>query len=796
MRQGNGAEILGANDPRGVTIGMIYVAPNDDRESVLAAILTQEKLGRKQIAVVLPAQNKAFQRPIDFEGLKNMRRKLQAQLIIIAPPGPGPAEFARQRSFKVYSTVENYVKSLQDDYLTTKSPQRGWFARKKAKMQSAESVSAGEEHSSVQPIPVVLPPADVSMAPNSNIHTRSEHLEQVRQAESENANSGKSFQPIPVPVNTSDEDDITQPTLPQPVEDQDALLPPHEISSSSAQPIENKPTQDMPYHNDVEEDALSTLSSSTQSGTEPGIIELSARRKRKTGPMPIPVVLPGATVEPIVPVDNSSWHQDNAAVPGAAAAAGASGSMGNRASGGRNVPPTRTRVGRMPPPSGSSSQRRRRLFIVVPVILLVLTVLLCSTLALAAPNTVNTIVGKFNGGNLAHVLTGTPAATVTLVPKTMQIANTYEISAVTGTPGSSQRQVQARKLSYTTTTQNKTVNATGVKQTPAVAATGSLTFYNALSTSQTVSSGTVFNVGNGIQIENTSAANIPAAHAPTEGSVTVSARAVAGGSSGNIGALTLNQNSCCGTGITVSNTSGFSGGQDPQNYTVVAQSDVNNAATPLGNQLLQSAQNALKSQEKSGEAFASQPQCSTNVTSQPAVGAASKTVTASVSATCSGEVYDQSGAEGLASSLLQEQGNKNAGYVLTGNIATSQPQVISVNANTDTVLLLVKAQGNWVYQFSDAQKQNMAKSIAGKTKTQAQNILLKQTGVGVVKSIDISGGNGNTLPTDYTQITITTSSASLTPTPGTGSPPTSPIPVTPGTGTPSGPALTPTSGRG
>jgi hypothetical protein len=378
----------------------------------------------------------------------------------------------------------------------------------------------------------------------------------------------------------------------------------------------------------------------------------------------------------------------------------------------------------------------------------------------------------------------------------MQIANTYEISAVTGTPGSSQRQVQARKLSYTTTTQNKTVNATGVKQTPAVAATGSLTFYNALSTSQTVSSGTVFNVGNGIQIENTSAANIPAAHAPTEGSVTVSARAVAGGSSGNIGALTLNQNSCCGTGITVSNTSGFSGGQDPQNYTVVAQSDVNNAATPLGNQLLQSAQNALKSQEKSGEAFASQPQCSTNVTSQPAVGAASKTVTASVSATCSGEVYDQSGAEGLASSLLQEQGNKNAGYVLTGNIATSQPQVISVNANTDTVLLLVKAQGNWVYQFSDAQKQNMAKSIAGKTKTQAQNILLKQTGVGVVKSIDISGGNGNTLPTDYTQITITTSSASLTPTPGTGSPPTSPIPVTPGTGTPSGPALTPTSGRG
>jgi hypothetical protein len=54
MRQGNGSEILGANDPRSANIGIIYVAPTDDRESVLAAILTQERLGRKQVAVVLP----------------------------------------------------------------------------------------------------------------------------------------------------------------------------------------------------------------------------------------------------------------------------------------------------------------------------------------------------------------------------------------------------------------------------------------------------------------------------------------------------------------------------------------------------------------------------------------------------------------------------------------------------------------------------------------------------------------------------------------------------------------------
>ncbi len=125
---------------------------------------------------------------------------------------------------------------------------------------------------------------------------------------------------------------------------------------------------------------------------------------------------------------------------------------------------------------------------------------------------------------------------------------------------------------------------------------------------------------------------------------------------GNIGANTLYLSPCCASGITVSNTSAFSGGQDSQNYTVVDQSDVNNAATPLGNQLLQTAQSSLKSQEHSGEVFSSQPQCSTNVTSKPAVGAASKTVTAYVAATCSGEVYDQSAARGTDDNLATRAG--------------------------------------------------------------------------------------------------------------------------------------------
>ncbi len=56
MRQSDGAELLGANNPRRTKIGLIYVAPGDDRQTVLTAIHTQDKLGRKQVAIVLPGE--------------------------------------------------------------------------------------------------------------------------------------------------------------------------------------------------------------------------------------------------------------------------------------------------------------------------------------------------------------------------------------------------------------------------------------------------------------------------------------------------------------------------------------------------------------------------------------------------------------------------------------------------------------------------------------------------------------------------------------------------------------------
>ena len=119
MRQGNGSDLLGVNDPRNTTIGVIYVTSTDEHKSVLAAILTQEKLGRKQIVVVLPSEqnNKAFQLPVNFDDLKTMRRKLQSLLVFIIPYQSHLATLARQRRFPVYSSLENYVHALRDEEL-------------------------------------------------------------------------------------------------------------------------------------------------------------------------------------------------------------------------------------------------------------------------------------------------------------------------------------------------------------------------------------------------------------------------------------------------------------------------------------------------------------------------------------------------------------------------------------------------------------------------------------------------------------------------------------------------------
>jgi len=114
MRHRTGKELTGMPHSLGARIGVIDVSPEDDRKTVLTAILAEEKLKRTHIVLDLPQKNRALQRPEDFDHLKTLRRtKLQAELVfIIAPMGPGPAALALQRRFQVFPDVESFVRYI------------------------------------------------------------------------------------------------------------------------------------------------------------------------------------------------------------------------------------------------------------------------------------------------------------------------------------------------------------------------------------------------------------------------------------------------------------------------------------------------------------------------------------------------------------------------------------------------------------------------------------------------------------------------------------------------------------
>jgi hypothetical protein len=109
MKQSNGAALFGANDPRGAAIGIIEAAPEDDRQSILTAILTQEKLKRKQTVIVLPEQSEAFRRPLDFKEFASTLHDLQTELVFVLPASSSITRLVRQYQYPVFLSLENYA---------------------------------------------------------------------------------------------------------------------------------------------------------------------------------------------------------------------------------------------------------------------------------------------------------------------------------------------------------------------------------------------------------------------------------------------------------------------------------------------------------------------------------------------------------------------------------------------------------------------------------------------------------------------------------------------------------------
>jgi hypothetical protein len=657
VRQSDGADLLGANHHRSADIGLIYVAPADDRQSVLAAISTQDQLGREQIAVVLPARNSAFQRAGDFDGLKTMQRGLQAQLVFVAPGGPGPAEFARRRRFPVYPSLEEYAQTLHDEFQDQDTPDMGRvFGGRHTPARSPTSTDAGANEAP-------QPPRALPVSPFSERASGADMQPEDQRATSERVDEDheSKFPPaIPAPLPQTDE--ITQP----------GNVPPQE----DVAPMPASPAPEGAGENDVE---TGDILPPSRSGPAGGLL---------------------------VPVGISALV----------------------------TPPSAAHSRRGYPLASSLRRSRRRWLIALPIVLALL------------------VIGYVVYQPLVNLIF-VPAATVTITPASKDLRNTYTITAVTGTPDPAQHQVQARLLYAASSELAKTVNASGAGHTPATLATGTLTFYNSSTSPVTIPAGTVFTDASGVEIVNARDASIPAGNPPTVAQITVPAHAVHAGASGNIPAFDFNNLPCCANGVFVQNGGAFRGGQDQQIYTYVEQSDIDKATSALESSLMPGVQAALQKQIQANEQLVSSTHCIPESSSDHAAGEQASHVTVTVLVGCTGEVYDQRAAQSMAQDLLvtDPAQNPDTGYVLVGNIATT-----ITNATADTkgiVSLLVNAEGIWVYQFNTAQKQTLMKLIAGKSQTVAQLLLLQQEGVAKT-TIQLFGGNGSTLPTDQSQITL------------------------------------------
>ncbi len=773
MKQGNGSDVLGTSDPQSADIGIVYVSPNDDRKTILAGILTQEKLGRKRIAVVLLAQNKAFQPPVDFDDLKSLRRKLRAQLVFIAPGGSTAAELARRCRFIVYSSLDNFASALRNEdpsvELKRSNGVRGLFgsAKYKAALGPGNSASRNTPHKSVgngRPEPQSDGLSHARRTSQSLAARDEEEREERRGLSPALAGGALAGAALfgseamahhdlshhdaggILPGGDSEEnvDGVDAMSFPgaydepedEPHREEDEALPPAVPVST---PVPSEPP------------SRGSGSQPSRPGTDPSPIELGPTRKRNSAKLP-----PADDVSTL-PDTNPERRRSRgrgAGVAGASAAAGAA-ALARQSSAGGPPPPTMMRGsggGGRPRGSvagGKPPDGRRR--VIIAAILLAITLLIVGgtmlSLAYADPNVL---------GPLQNILPrGGAPASVTITPDSKPISNTYIILAVpNGKSNTNQRQIGARTLSLQQSA-SKLITGTGHNQVAATPARGRLVFTNGSVFSYTVGAGTSFRAANGASFAIDAPANIPAADPGVAFGVTsVPAHAATPGTGGNIGPLAINNTCCSSSGnVTVRNDNAFTGGQDAKNYNFVRQGDVDAFVNNTTQQLTNQANSALHNQLKPGEQLAEATDCPSTVTHDNPIGDQGQNVpstTVTISVSCKAVAYDQNGMRDQVSQLLQKKAADDAGpgYSLQGNIVI-RSQVQQVNED-NTVSLLVSANGVWVYQFSNQQKQQLARLIAGKSIDSAKTLLQSQTGV---QHVTISS-NSATLPSDPGQIAI------------------------------------------
>jgi hypothetical protein len=335
----------------------------------------------------------------------------------------------------------------------------------------------------------------------------------------------------------------------------------------------------------------------------------------------------------------------------------------------------------------------------------------------------------------------TPMATVTILPIERGITITAPV------------QVHGRQVLPLTLMQSITVAATGKRHQAATRASGTITFYNGLLTSQTIAAGTVLTGQDGVEIITDQPATLPAANPPMEGHVTVSAHAIATGEKGNIPAYDLNQ-ACCATSVLAKNTEAFTGGQSGRSYSVVTPSDLEAAATTIKTTLDTSEQAALDAQAITGESL-TLPLCSQKILADHQAGEGARELRVTVSETCSSIAYAAHDVDQDATQMITAAAKRlGTGYSLRGDtqVTITITHATITNQARGIATLTMKIEATFVYQITPGEKRHILKLIAGKTRQHALTTLLHLPGIqGAAITIK---GNAATLPDNPGSITI------------------------------------------
>lgn len=288
-------------------------------------------------------------------------------------------------------------------------------------------------------------------------------------------------------------------------------------------------------------------------------------------------------------------------------------------------------------------------------------------------------------------------------------------------------------LAPVTLTRSATLATTGTGHQQASRASGTLTFYNGSATPQYVPGGSVFTGTDGVQVATAYSVTIPSANLPAVGSITIPATALLPGQQGNIATWDINR--AQSPDLKVRNEAPFTHGRDARTYRAVATADLEDLTAGVTATLTQAWRTAF-AVPPDEQAIPTACHRTTNATH--AIGEEATSLTVTLVQTCAGLAYQRQQLERLATAALSSRTRPGAQYHLTGPVQTTIDRVSP---------LTVTISGRWVYTFSPAYQQFLAANIAGKTPTQAREVLLR---TGVIASASIAG----TLPADDTYVDL------------------------------------------